>query len=62
MFDVSSKETSDLKIKIMDSDSGNADDLVGHARQVAYLHFVSRYITKQEEYLCYICYTGQHYI
>ncbi|CAI9292204.1 hypothetical protein Lser_V15G31642 [Lactuca serriola] len=31
LFDVSSKETADLKIKIMDSDTGNADDLVGHA-------------------------------
>ncbi|KAL4562716.1 hypothetical protein LXL04_026746 [Taraxacum kok-saghyz] len=33
LFDVSSKETADLKIKIMDSDTGSADDLVGHARQ-----------------------------
>ncbi|KAI3711371.1 hypothetical protein L2E82_41408 [Cichorium intybus] len=31
LFDVSSKETTDLKIKILDSDSGSADDLVGHA-------------------------------
>ncbi|KAJ0779341.1 putative C2 domain-containing protein [Helianthus annuus] len=37
LFDISSKDSTDLKIKIMDSDSGSADDLVGHARQVIFL-------------------------
>ncbi|XP_024992346.1 elicitor-responsive protein 3-like [Cynara cardunculus var. scolymus] len=31
LFDVSSKDSAELKIKIMDSDSGTADDFVGHA-------------------------------
>ncbi|KAJ0797612.1 putative C2 domain-containing protein [Helianthus annuus] len=35
LFDVTSNDATDLKVKIMDSDGGvGADDLVGHARQV----------------------------
>ncbi|MFS7932462.1 putative C2 domain-containing protein [Helianthus anomalus] len=38
LFDVTSNDATDLKIKIMDSDGGvGADDLVGHARQVEWL-------------------------
>ncbi|XP_076891493.1 elicitor-responsive protein 3-like [Bidens hawaiensis] len=31
LFNISSSDSTDLKIKIMDSDTGSADDLVGHA-------------------------------
>ncbi|KAK9076418.1 hypothetical protein SSX86_004752 [Deinandra increscens subsp. villosa] len=31
LFDVSGKDSTDLRIKIMDSDGSSADDLVGHA-------------------------------
>ncbi|KAJ0928401.1 putative C2 domain-containing protein [Helianthus annuus] len=41
LFDVTSNDATDLKIKIMDSDGGvGADDLVGHARQVEWLIFI----------------------
>ncbi|KAJ9539387.1 hypothetical protein OSB04_032120 [Centaurea solstitialis] len=41
LFDVSSNDSTDLKVRIMDSDAGTADDLVGHARQVALADFVT---------------------
>ncbi|KAL8235786.1 hypothetical protein R6Q59_016867 [Mikania micrantha] len=42
LFDVSSRDSTDLKIKIMDSDGGmGADDFVGHGRQVTQLDFVT---------------------
>ncbi|KAJ0598262.1 putative C2 domain-containing protein [Helianthus annuus] len=41
LFDVTSNDATDLKVKIMDSDGGvGADDLVGHARQVEWLIFI----------------------
>ncbi|KAL8236874.1 hypothetical protein R6Q59_017955 [Mikania micrantha] len=43
LFDVSSRDSTDLKIKILDSDGGmGADDFVGHGRQVTQLDFKSR--------------------
>lgn len=42
LFDVSSNDCMELRVKIMDSDGGvGADDFVGHTRLVVYFNLVA---------------------